>query len=234
MHPEALTVDAKDVMATRGQTRKKAKPSGKRAARKPARRKAQPVPVQDSELAEWFALPLYLNMRERSLRDPLTGLYHRNRMLDELDLVMLMARTHKHPFSVVVMDLDNLQGIIDRHDRATGDRVLLESADLLRQSARVMDFICRTGGDDFAVILPKASVDGARIFAERLLRRVRENVFCKKAQRIKLTATAGVLVLKPGHAILSSLAVLDRANAEMERAKKLGGDRFSLSVEPED
>lgn len=202
------------------------------AKRRKASRKTKPAAAGTA--GEWFDLPLYLNMRERALRDPLTSLYHRNRMLDELDLVMLMARTHKHPFAVAVLDLDNLQGVIDRHDRTTGDRVLAEAADLLRQSARVMDFICRTGGDDFAVILPKSSADGARTFAERLLRRVRENVFCKKAEKIRMTGTVGVLVLLPGHRLLSSLTVLDRANAELERAKKLGGDRFSLAVEPEE
>jgi hypothetical protein len=49
-----------------------------------------------------------------------------------------------------------------------------------------------------------------------------------------MTATAGVFVMNPGHASLSSLTVLDRANAELERAKKLGGDRYELAVEPED
>jgi diguanylate cyclase (GGDEF)-like protein len=181
---------------------------------------------------DWASLPLYLNMRKRAMRDPLTDLFHRNRMLDELDLVMLMARSHRHPFAVAIIDLDNIKKINDAHKRVAGDHVLAETSDLIRKSARVMDFICRTGPDEFAVILPKSNVAGANIFAERLLRRIRENVFCKSTHKLRLTATAGILVLGPGHRVTSSVNLLDRVNEELKKAKKLGGDRYSLASEP--
>ncbi len=184
--------------------------------------------------ADWSSLPLYLNMRERAQRDTLTELFHRDRILDELDLVMLMARSHKHPFALAIIDLDNLKKANLAHKRPTGDRILAEAAELIRRSARVMDFACRTGGDEFAVILPKSSVSGARIFADRLLRRISENVFCKDKQKVHITASAGIMVLNPGHRILSSLTLLDRAKEECEKAKKLGGGKYSLASEPEE
>ena len=190
--------------------------------------------TEPSKKSDWSKLPLYLNMRERALRDPLTELFHRDRLLDELDLVMLMARSHRHPFALAIIDVDGLKKTNVEHKRQTGDRVLSETADLIRRSARVMDFACRTGGDEFAVILPKSSVSGAKIFADRLLRRIRENVYCKDAQKIRITASAGIMVLNPGHRILSSLTLLDRAKAECEKAKKLGGGQYVLASEPEE
>lgn len=190
--------------------------------------------TEPGKTTDWSSLPLYLNMRERALRDPLTELFHRDRLLDELDLVMLMARSHKHPFALAIIDLDGLKKVNVAHKRPTGDRVLAESADLIRRSARVMDFASRTGGDEFAVILPKSSISGAKIFADRLLRRIRENVFCKGTHKLRITASAGIVVLSPGHRILSSLTLLDRAKAERDKAKKLGGDQYSLASEPEE
>ncbi|MFH0908751.1 MAG: GGDEF domain-containing protein [bacterium] len=192
-----------------------------------SRKRAEPTKQSD-----WSSLSLYLNMRKRAPRDPLTELFHRDRLLDELDLVMLMARSHKHPFALAIIDLDDLKRINVAHKRQTGDRLLAETADLLRRSVRVMDFACRSGGDEFAVILPKSNVAGAKTFADRLLHKIRENVFCKSTHKLHITASAGIVVLSPSHTILSSLTLLDRAKEERDKAKKLGGGQYSLASEP--
>jgi diguanylate cyclase (GGDEF)-like protein len=100
--------------------------------------------------------------------DPLTGLFNRRRMARELAAAVSHAKRYGEPLALVFIDLDRFKAINDSHGHEAGDRFLGGFAALLEQTTRESDLSGRWGGDEFVVLLPHATREGARQFAERL------------------------------------------------------------------
>lgn len=107
--------------------------------------------------------------RSLAFRDPLTGLgnrrYLEQRLHEEIDRA---GRREDCQFSVVVVDIDDFKQINDIHGHAQGDRSLCWVARFLEDNVREHDICCRTGGDEFAVLLPDADEAGCAMLVDRL------------------------------------------------------------------
>ncbi|MEE2779789.1 MAG: GGDEF domain-containing protein [Myxococcota bacterium] len=107
--------------------------------------------------------------RSLAFRDPLTGLgnrrYLEQRLHEEIDRA---GRRDDCGFSIVVVDVDDFKQINDIHGHAQGDRSLCWVARFLEDNVREHDICCRTGGDEFAVLLPDADEEGCDMMVERL------------------------------------------------------------------
>jgi len=103
-------------------------------------------------------------------RDPLTGLWNRRyfeeRLNEELSRSQRAGSSRR--FSVMVLDLDNFKGTNDRHGHLVGDTVLRDVGEFLVTHLRHHDVACRTGGDEFSVLLPDLSVDDCGHLIDRL------------------------------------------------------------------
>ena len=106
-----------------------------------------------------------------AILDPLTGLH--NRRFAEQRLAEDMARTQRNGGSLKVMmlDLDDLKNINDRHGHEAGDLALKRFAQRLMAGTRGSDLATRIGGDEFMVLLPECKVGGVRHILDRLLPR---------------------------------------------------------------
>jgi len=120
----------------------------------------------DTNLALWLA---FLSLNEQATRDWLTGLYNRRYFEETLADHIETATRYNRELSLVLFDLDDFKQINDTHGHDAGDEALRKFADLLKESARKADIVCRHGGDEFAVILPETNLTNARQFAERIL-----------------------------------------------------------------
>ncbi|MBV4492000.1 sensor domain-containing diguanylate cyclase [Pseudomonas oryzicola] len=96
--------------------------------------------------------------------DPLTGLGNRRGLEFSLSLLEAEGR----PFAAIVLDIDHFKRVNDNHGHEVGDQVLRRLAELMRRCCREGDLLCRTGGEEFLMLLPGASVDVAAVVAERL------------------------------------------------------------------
>jgi diguanylate cyclase (GGDEF)-like protein/PAS domain S-box-containing protein len=105
-------------------------------------------------------------LRELATRDPLTGCHNR-RFLQEAAVRLDAAR---RPLGVLVIDIDHFKQFNDRFGHDMGDRLLVQTARYLQREVRVEDPVIRTGGDEFAVLLPDLDEAGTREVAERLQR----------------------------------------------------------------
>lgn len=112
---------------------------------------------------------LYSEARKDALADGLTGLGNHRAFQEELDRQVRRYEERGSPFSLVLMDLDDLKLVNDRDGHAAGDSMLISMADTMRQLARDHDRLYRTGGDEFAMILPGTSIDDAAMVTERIL-----------------------------------------------------------------
>ncbi len=115
---------------------------------------------------------LFAEMEQQALTDALTGCYNRRAFDLQLERDLQLAIRMRQPLSLVMIDLDYFKRINDHAGHNTGDTALRMLAEMLRTELRAVDTAVRLAGDEFAVILPQANVDGALIVAERLRARI--------------------------------------------------------------
>ena len=135
-----------------------------------------------------------------STHDPLTGLHNRRYFNEILQYEIDRSARHQHEFSLVMLDLDDFKEINDSYGHPCGDAVLIDIAGIMRDCVRKDDFVTRTGGDEFIILLTETGVGGAQLVAEKIRRRIRSHQFRNPDGAIfHLTASLGV-VSYPQHA----------------------------------
>jgi diguanylate cyclase (GGDEF)-like protein len=150
-------------------------------------------------------------------RDGLTGLYNRRRMTELLDQTILDAALNGYRFAILFIDLDGFKRINDRFGHALGDELLMTVAGRIATRARTGDVVCRYGGDEFIVILPRVPSRGA---AEDVASAIAQLLAlpCKfSGEELRVTAAVGVS-LYPDDG-LSANELLRQADTLMYRAK---------------
>lgn len=101
-------------------------------------------------------------------RDPLTGIANYRHLITNLEAEIERSERTGRPFALLLMDVDGLKQINDRHGHLTGSRALCRVAEVLRDSARVVDTAARYGGDEFALLLPETTEEEALNVGERV------------------------------------------------------------------
>ena len=109
----------------------------------------------------------YEQVRQRMVRDGLTGLYNRGYFDEVLPQALGHARRHRESLSLLIVDTDNFQRINDQLSHLDGDAALRLIADVMQSQVRPSDTPCRYGGDEFVVLLSGADGAAAAGFADR-------------------------------------------------------------------
>jgi diguanylate cyclase (GGDEF)-like protein len=113
-------------------------------------------------------LRLRATLREQSTRDELTGVYNRRYMEESLDRELHRSVRAREPLGLIMVDLDHFKRFNDEFGHAVGDMVLRLIGDYLQSSIRAEDIACRYGGEEFTIILPRASLVDTQRRAEQL------------------------------------------------------------------
>jgi diguanylate cyclase (GGDEF)-like protein len=100
--------------------------------------------------------------------DPLTGLFNRTFFFAAVDREIARSARSNRGFCLLMMDLDELKSINDRHGHYFGDRVLSGVGEVIRSGVRKIDTAARYGGDEFVVLLPETDPTGAYVLAEKV------------------------------------------------------------------
>ena len=190
-------------------------------------------PVRFAEAAEQLveataaiqaeAMEAHVQSRSRELEsqantDPLTGLGNLRALQRQLANLLDVHKRYRHPFAVLLMDIDGLKRINDSHGHPAGDRVLMQVAMSLRRSIRSVDTAARIGGDEFCVLLPEQDLKSAAKLAARLATAVEEEVAAPGDPPV--TISIGVAA-SPEHGDEAE-ALIDTADRAMYRAKAAG------------
>jgi diguanylate cyclase (GGDEF)-like protein len=166
---------------------------------------------------------LHRIVERQALVDGLTGLANRRHGEEVLALEVARAQRFGGSVGFVVADLDGFKDVNDRHGHPTGDIALREFADVLRETVRDVDLVCRWGGEEFVLVLPGTDAEGAEQLAERVRATVRERVLVgPDGSRLVVTASFGVASYPGASSPADLLAHADRALYE---AKRNGKDR---------
>jgi diguanylate cyclase (GGDEF)-like protein len=148
--------------------------------------------------------------------DALTGLHNRRYFHETLAREVARAHRYNRNLALIIFDLDDFKAINDRIGHLSGDGVLAEAAERVRDVVRSADIACRVGGDEFAVILPESKLGDA----DQLYARLRTALSSKPVgQAGPLTMSAGVAELQPDD---DAIAFFQRADNALYGAKEAG------------
>jgi diguanylate cyclase (GGDEF)-like protein len=159
--------------------------------------------------------------------DELTGLYNRRAMDEMIAREVDHCSRYNGLFSLIILDIDSLKSINDNYGHLVGDEFLRQVGNTLRTAIRSTDRAFRCGGDEFAIILPRTTVDAAIEVAERIRRQLAANVL---AMEMPTTASLGVAGWPASEPTVEAL--MAAADAALYRAKKQGGNQSCLAAEP--
>lgn len=175
-----------------------------------------------------------LRRRDRDLElltrtDPLTGLYNRRHLDEQLRALGASAFRHRHPLAALMVDIDDFQRVNEAGGHAFGDAVLCVVAARLGSTMRLEDVLGRWGGEEFLVLAPFTAVDDAAILAERLRRRVGgEPVRLGEGPVVELTVSVG---LADGDGS-DPEGIVRAAGVALYQAKRNGRDRVERAQRP--
>jgi len=156
--------------------------------------------------------------RREALMDSLTSVWNRRAADELLQKAIVNADESRDAIAVCVIDVNKFKAINDRYGHPSGDRALQKVAQSLVSSVRDGDAVCRTGGDEFMVIMPKVGAGEAETIAERLRRTVEQTSFRTRGGTIQLKVTTGIAVRRPGER-LTAKDLVDAADSALYQAK---------------
>lgn len=164
-------------------------------------------------------------LAEQAATDPLTGLLNHREWHERLDCAIADSRATGHALSVAVLDIDGFKLVNDRFGHLAGDEVLTEIARRARSSIRSEGEVGRTGGEEFAIVLPWCDLAATRLVCERVRRAVGSFPFPEVG---RVSISIGAAELQPGESARDLYRSADNA---LYRAKDEGRDRVCMHGE---
>jgi diguanylate cyclase (GGDEF)-like protein/hemerythrin-like metal-binding protein/PAS domain S-box-containing protein len=156
--------------------------------------------------------------------DPLTGIGNRRFLMESLDEELKRSDRYGRNPALLFIDIDHFKVINDNYGHGIGDQVLIKTAKALQKEVRNIDALGRFGGEEFLVILPETSLQGALVIAERMRTRVKNTKFAEIDHSISISI--GVAE-RESNEVAHDL--IKRADEALYRAKNNGRDQVQLA-----
>ncbi len=171
-----------------------------------------------------------LELHELATKDRLTGLYNFGYFQEELQRRINEYKRCKGErfFSMIIIDIDHFKRFNDNYGHLGGNIALKDVASRISQQAREMDLVCRYGGEEFVVVLPKCDLEGARNFAERVRECVAERPVKTDANDVPVTISIGCSSYIPEE---TASSLIGRADEALYRAKENGRNRVEIAFD---
>jgi diguanylate cyclase (GGDEF)-like protein len=173
---------------------------------------------------------LHTQLHEQAMRDSLTGLYNRRYLNDMLEREVARARRETYPLSLVMIDLDHFKKVNDTYGHQAGDEVLKYFSGMLNERARAEDILCRYGGEEFLLLLPKMPLEVARERAEQWRSDFEALTVAVGEHRIQTTLSVGIAGY-PDHGTTPD-QLTQSADQALYLAKKDGRNRVVIYSSP--
>jgi diguanylate cyclase (GGDEF)-like protein len=159
-------------------------------------------------------------LKEQAHRDELTGLYNRRYVTEFINLRDKNGQPDRRSYALIMIDIDYFKSINDRYGHEVGDEVLQAFSYNLENKCRKEDMVCRWGGEEFLIILPKCTLEQAIVKAEAIRRWLADEATLNiKSVPLTITASFGVGVKEPGEFFSELVSKVDKL---LYRAKESG------------
>lgn len=166
----------------------------------------------------------YSQLEALSVRDPLTQLYNRHHLNQQLAREVTRAQRYGRPLSLMFCDIDDFKGVNDRFSHAVGDQVLRVVADILMKRTRAADVRARYGGEELVVIFSETDLESAVAICQKIRRTVERYDWRSVRDGLAVTLSLGVAELREGDTPESLMA---RADEKLYEAKRAGKNRVA-------
>jgi diguanylate cyclase (GGDEF)-like protein len=174
----------------------------------------------------WRNQYLYRRVANSATRDALTGLFNHRAIHDVLQAELARTSRRNGMLAVLFLDLDRFKSLNDLYGHKQGDLVLVSAADIIEENVRGGDIVGRYGGEEFMVVAPSISEEGAWQLGERLRKRIEDQEFIFWGARVPVTVSVGVAIFPQDSDDPEEL--IDLADIAMYRAKQTGRNRTVL------
>jgi diguanylate cyclase (GGDEF)-like protein len=161
-------------------------------------------------------------LEQLARQDPLTRLYNRRYLEENLEREFAAAKRYKFPLSVGMVDIDHFKQINDTFSHQIGDEVLRLIGLILESSCRGVDFASRYGGEEFALVFPQTDLIGALIACERIRQRIEDHSWKEIHPQLKVTVSIGV---SSDPTLSNHEKLLAAADLQLYAAKRAGRNR---------
>jgi two-component system cell cycle response regulator len=164
-------------------------------------------------------------MKALAETDPLTETFNRRALAEKLIQELERANRYETQLACLMVDVDNFKQINDVHGHLAGDGVLRQLGAILRREQRTVDIVARYGGEEFVVLLPETATPGARIFADRIIKKVAATDFGEAGRAINVTISVGISCY-PDERVKDGESLLKLADQHLYKAKLDGRNRY--------
>ncbi|MEW6570403.1 MAG: diguanylate cyclase [Nitrospirota bacterium] len=169
-------------------------------------------------------------LQHLSHTDDLTGLLNRRALLERLEEEANRAKRYGSALALIICDIDYFKKINDTYGHDTGDKALQIISSLIKESLRNSDIMGRYGGDEFFLILPETSIEGAMEMAERIRLIVRDyRLRLDRNMSVKTTVSLGIAEFDPDKENIKDF--VKRADNALYLAKDKGRNRVYIISE---
>jgi diguanylate cyclase (GGDEF)-like protein len=160
-----------------------------------------------------------------SQTDELTGVLNMRAFNLLLEKELASALRYREPFSILMVDVDDLKGINDQYGHITGSRMIQTVSRTLKNSVRASDILARFGGDEFVILMTHTRTEHARLVAERIRKAIANMSFIVDDNNIKATASIGIACYP--ECVEDPSKVLEKADEALYRSKQAGRNMVS-------
>ncbi len=160
-----------------------------------------------------------------SITDPLTRVFNRGYLNENLPKAFKRAQRYASPLSIVISDIDHFKTVNDQYGHQTGDMVLKSFANCLSRALRKdLDWIARYGGEEFILVLPETGLDGAKAAAERFRGLIEKLETKTDKGTIQITSSFGIAAVcdKTPSKGLTAEDLINAADQSLYQAKQNG------------
>lgn len=161
-----------------------------------------------------------------AIEDGLTKLYVVRHFKELLEKEISKTVRYKRPLSLIISDIDHFKHINDTYGHLAGDFILKEVANIFKASCRETDIIGRYGGEEFAILLPETTKEGAVEFAERLRKQVENFTFQYNETKLNVTVSFGITQFIEGD---TPSEFIKRADEALYVAKETGRNKVCFN-----
>ncbi|MDI6732508.1 MAG: sensor domain-containing diguanylate cyclase [Planctomycetota bacterium] len=166
-------------------------------------------------------------LKIQSIRDGLTNVYNRRYFENTFNEEFQRAKRYKRRLALLFIDLDNFKSINDTYGHKQGDSILKELSGILQRYSRKADSVCRYGGDEFAIILPETSLEGAQNKARNIISRVEDYRFTNLTNpkdHFKIRISIGISTVSDSFKTPDEMVI----SADKSLFKSKEGNRYAL------
>jgi diguanylate cyclase (GGDEF)-like protein len=170
-------------------------------------------------------------LMEMATIDDLTKLYNRRYFFERFNQEIERAKRYQRPLSCVILDIDYFKNVNDTYGHLSGDQVLIDIAQILKNNCRQSDLAGRYGGEELIILLPETEATGAMIIAERIREMVEQHQTVDgKGEIIRVTVSMGVVSLTGPELeeIDKNERIVQYADDALLQAKKDGRNRIEV------